>query len=184
MPSNALAEYTTALDAVDELIQAHASITGGTVGAPKARQGAAISRAGVVLLTAAPEAFVEDLCEESIDLLFATASAADRNNLKTWTVKQMANPSAAKIDQLFFPLGIPWITAGISWQKFAPPKAREWLTAMIKKRNAIAHGDRPNQAVTIQTVRKWQRHSRAFGPRLEQVLAAHIQVETGTAPPW
>lgn len=55
---------------------------------------------------------------------------------------------------------------------------------MIQKRNAIAHGDRAKQAVQIQTVRKWQSHSRAFGPRLELILAAHIQTQTGIAPPW
>jgi hypothetical protein len=184
MPSTALSEYTIALDGVEELIAAHKTLTGGTVGAPKARQGAATARAAVVLLTAALEGYVEDLCEEAIELLFAGAPSQDRSNLKQWTVGNMANPSAAKVDQLFFPLGLPWITAEIGWQKFAKPNARKWLKQMIDRRNAIAHGDRANHVVQIQTVRKWYGHSRAFGPKLEQLVAAHITAETGNPPNW
>jgi hypothetical protein len=85
----------------------------------------------------------------------------------------MANPSAAKIDQLFFPLGIPWITAGMSWRKFPAPKAREWLTEMIKKRNAIAHGDeksRPSRSAPFAsgnaTAARSARGSNRSSPRI------------------
>ena len=69
MPSKAREELATRLDDVDELISAHGFVTGGERGAPLIingrRQGRALVRAGIVLLCAAAEAYIEDIFDEA-----------------------------------------------------------------------------------------------------------------------
>src|SRR5438309_1179054 len=108
MPSHARGELETRLRDVDELISAHEALTGGTPGRPKERQGAAVTRAGVVLLAAATEAFVEDLFEEAARLVWPSAKKRQLDELFEKTTRRLNNANVANSQLLFFNLGLPW----------------------------------------------------------------------------
>lgn len=114
MPSQARIDLNARLADVDELVKAHGLVTGGRVGRPAQRQGAAVTRAGIVLLAAAMEAFVEDLYEEAAKLLWPNASAADRKALFNDTSRRLNNADVRKTELLFFNLGLPWVLGRIS----------------------------------------------------------------------
>jgi hypothetical protein len=140
MSSDALQELETRLRDVDELIGAHAALTGGQPGRPAQRQGAAITRAGVVLLSAATEAFVEDLFEEAARLVFNGMPAANIDKLFKNTSKRLNNADVHKTEMLYFDLGLLWAIRGISWRKFTNDTLRADLNKLIEARNGIAHG--------------------------------------------
>lgn len=112
MPSQASIELTVRLKDVDELVSAHGTVTGGGQGRPAERQGAAITRAGVVLLAAATEAFIEDLFEECAALVFTGMPQADLDRLFKNTSKRLNNADVHKCEMLFFNIGIPLGSSG------------------------------------------------------------------------
>jgi hypothetical protein len=182
MPSTSLTELQTRLADVNELILAHTVVTGGGPGKPAKRQGAAITRAGVVLLAAAMEAFVEDLFVESGELVFAAVPPADRQKLYEQTSKKLNNADSNKTNLLYFNLGCPWILATIKWKKFSNPTFIARLNKLVENRNQIAHGKRPN--VTLPQLRTWKKMLDGYAPRLEGAVAAHIEKMTGVKPAW
>lgn len=184
MPSQALDELRDALKDVDEIVAAHRALTGGTPGRPQKKQGAAITRGGVVLLAATVEAFVEDLFDEAVDKIFAGRPDAQRNDLKSKTSGNFANATTYKIDSLFFAVGVPWITERIRWQKFSNASFTTSLNGLIKSRNAIAHGDRPRPGIRLRQLRAWRTMVEKFAVRLEALVADEIEQATGTRPPW
>jgi hypothetical protein len=182
MPSTALTELKTRLADVDELILAHTFVTGGGAGRPARRQGAAITRAGVVLLAAAMEAFVEDLFVESGELIFVAVPPADRQKLYDQTSKKLNNADTLKTNILYFNLGCPWILGGIKWKKFSNNTFVSSLNKLVENRNQIAHGKRPN--VTLPQLRRWKTMLEGYAPRLESAVATHIEKMTGAKPAW
>jgi len=153
MPSHARPELDRRLADIDELIAAHSSLTGGGVGRPRARQGAAITRAGIVLLAAAMEAYVEDLFEEAVPLLWPKASTVDVKALFQDTSRRLNNADVRKTELLYFNLGMPWALSGIRWQKFSNPTFKSALNQLVETRNQIAHGRQPR--ARLQQLRRW-----------------------------
>lgn len=182
MPSNARAELERRLKDVDELIAAHAALTGGGRGRPAARQGAAISRAGIVLLSAATEAYVEDLFEEAAALIFAAMPAEDRERLYKNTSRKLNNADVHKTELLFFNIGMPWCFGGIAWKKFPNQTVRKEINKLIETRGGIAHG-RPIE-VRLQMLKRWKNMVEMLVPRLETKVADHVQTMTGQRPGW
>ena len=182
MPSLARSELQTRLADVDELIRAHTVVTGGGTGRPAKRQGAAITRAGVVPLAAAMEGYVEDLFEEAGNLVFAGVTTAQRTELYKQTSKRLNNADSGKTTLLYFNLGCPWILSGIHWQKFSNATFIKALDKLVETRNQIAHGKRPN--VTLPQLRRWKKMLDGYAQRLEAAVAAHVEKMTGVAPGW
>jgi hypothetical protein len=147
MPSRARIMSTLALKDVEELINAHVSVTGGGPGAPAGRQGAAISRAATVMVYAALEAFIEELFEEAADLVFHGWTDKQRTEFLDQTVKRFNNADVFKTNYLYFNIGIPWVYNGIRWQKFSNDEVLKVVNALVVKRNQIAHGKKTNHQV-------------------------------------
>ena len=97
MPSLAHTELHTRLNDVDELVRAHQQLTGGNRGRPADRAGAAVTRAGVVLLAAATESYVEDLFEEAAGLIFHGMSDEDFEKLYKNTSKRFNNATVHNV---------------------------------------------------------------------------------------
>ena len=182
MSSEALQELKTRLRDVDELIGAHKALTGGKPGRPAKRQGAAITRAGVVLLCAATEAFVEELFEEAARLVFNGMPDEDIERLFKSTSKRFNNADVHKTEMLYFNLGLPWAVREISWKKFTNDTLREELDKLIAARNKIAHGR--NNPVWLQTLRRWKNMVEMFAPRFEKKVGDHVMMMTGNRPAW
>jgi hypothetical protein len=135
-------ELDRRLQDFNELMQARDAICPSDAGRPAQRQGAAIIRSSVVMLSAAFEAYVEEIYETAVDIIFASTSDASRNTLKNDTSRKLHNASTFKVDRLFFNVGLPWImqTSSIRWRKFSNKSVQAELNKIIKTRNAIAHG--------------------------------------------
>jgi hypothetical protein len=136
------------------------------------------------MLAAAIEAFVEDLYDEAVDHVFALRSLAQRNELKARTSANFANATTFKIDALFFNVGMAWITERVRWQKFSNSTFVTSMNALIRLRNAIAHGDRPRPSIRLRQLRAWRRMAENFALRLERLVADQIEHTTGSRPNW
>jgi hypothetical protein len=183
MHSTALIELRAALKDVDELIAAHAALTGGKVGRPAGRQGAAITRAAVVLLVACLEAFITELFEEAVPQVWANRPPAQQQEVKDLT-GSFANPSVAKTTVLFFALGIEWALDGVRWQAYSNRKFVEDHHKLMKARHAIAHGDKPRQSIRLRQLKAWRGMVSGYAQRLEMVVAKRIEEVTGKPPVW
>jgi hypothetical protein len=75
-------------------------------------------RAGTVMIAAALEAYMEDIFEAGVDLVFAAATADERESFKKNTSERLNNASVFKVNLLDFNLGIPWV---IALEKFCRP---------------------------------------------------------------
>jgi RiboL-PSP-HEPN len=184
MSSNAREELDRALQDVKQVIDAHVALTGGGVGAPPKSLGAPVTRAGVVLLVAATEAFVEDLFKEAVDLIWPTHPNKVAFVEATVGIRAFANPSVHKTNMLFFNLGIPWVLDEIRWQKRTNKSFVDSLTLLIKRRNEIAHGAKPRASVQLRQLRAWRRLIELYAARLETLVADRVEAVTGTRPNW
>ena len=182
MSSQARLELNTRLKDVDELIAAHTAVTGGGRGRPAKRQGAAITRAGVVLLSAATEAFVEDLFEDAAAQIFAGMPPAELDKLFKNTSRRLNNADVHKTEMLYFNLGMPWALHGIKWKKFRNDTLLLELNRLIETRGSIAHGR--GGTVGLHTLRRWKNMVEMLAPRLEAKVADHVEIITGQRPAW
>lgn len=182
MASKAREELQRRLDDVDELIKAHGQLTGAQRGRPRDRKGAAVTRAGVVLLAAATEAYVEDLFEESAELIFRNMAGADLEKLFKNTSRRMNNADVHKIEMLYFNLGLAWVLGDIRWKKFSNCSFRKGLNNLVQARNKVAHGKNPN--IRLNMLKRWKNMIEMFSPKLEQKIKSHIRQLTGQYPNW
>jgi hypothetical protein len=182
VPSFAKKNLLRRLRDVDEIVTAHFVLTGGHRGRPALRQGAALTRAGVVLLAAAMEAFVEDLFEESARLLMPTRTADELNQLFENTSKRLNVADVHKTNLLYFNLGIQWVLERIRWQKFSNKSFQKTLNKLVETRNQIAHGSQPG--VRLQSLRKWRGFVLRYSQKLEEAMSARIRSVTGSPPAW
>ncbi len=183
MPSQARLDLELRLTDVDELIEAHGLITGGRVGRPIERKGAAVTRAGIVLLAAAMEAFVEDLYEETAPLVWPGAATAELKVLFDNTSRRLNNADVRKTELLFFNLGLPWALGDVRWQKFSNVTFKKSLNDLVEKRNQIAHGNKKGTARLAQ-LKRWKALVKNYSIRLEAIVADHVEDLTGTRPNW
>jgi len=164
-----------ALSDVEELILAHETLTGGGVGAPRERQGQAISRAAIVIIVANIEVFIEE-CFEAAALKFY--GATDRKDLAMLfrnTSERLNHPSLDKVDLLFFNVGIPHITSNIRWKAFSNKQFQTKYNHLLELRGRIAHGRKPS--VRLSVVRSGVDFARRFADRLEQTLKTKLTTE-------
>jgi len=152
-------------------------------GRPAQRQGQAIVHGGVVLLAAAFEAFVEELYEEAVDVVYAHADAGDIAQLKKKTSRRMNNADSCKVNHLFFNVGIAWIMKmrRIRWQKFSNRKVQKTLNKMVEARNKVAHGKNPGLRKSQAT--NWRSFVGRLADRLELTVADELE-RWGHARPW
>jgi len=182
MPSSSRSNLRKRLKDVDEIVFAHLIITGGQRGRPPLGRGAALTRAGIVLLTSIMEAFVEDIFEESAKLLLHGRTSRQTKELFEATSKRLNVADYYKTNLLFFNLGIPWTLEQVRWQKFSNKSFRKTLNKLVDYRNKIAHGSQP--PVRIASLRKWRGFVLKYSEKLEEILSTVIEEKTGTPPPW
>jgi hypothetical protein len=149
---------------------------------PLQRQGAAISRAGIVLLAAAFEAFVEDLFEEAADVVYQGYTDDERKAFLKQTAGRLNNADVFKTNYLYFNLGIPWVFRGIQWQKFANKTLVREINKMVVTRNQVAHGGQP--AIGLATMRYWKRMVENLAPRFETKVSAEVERVSDRATGW
>lgn len=181
MSSSSLQHLSQALGDVDSLIADHPIVTGGGKGAPKARQGAELTRGGTVLLASALEGFVEGLFDEAVDALYKSQSDSRRKEFKHERSGKMHGVSPYKIEMLFSHIGMPWVIDGISWRKFNNASVRDSLQKLTKARNKIAHGDAPKTA-QLNKLKSWRNVVERFAKKLDKKVADHVENETGKRP--
>ena len=135
------------------------------------------------MLAAALEAYVEDIFDAGVDLVFAAATEDERKSLKKNTSERLNNASVFKVNLLYFNLGIPWImqSTKLRWRNCTNASVRSTLDAIITARNQIAHGT--DAGVTKPTARRWRNFADQFLKKFDLILADHIEAKTG-ARPW
>jgi hypothetical protein len=141
MSSKAYGLLQQNLSDVEEIIKAHENLTGGGKGKPAGGQGAALTRAGVVLLSAAMESFVEELFKEAAGILYSKMSPEKQKTLFKQTAGRLNNADELKTNLLYFNLGCPWVLSKIRWPKFSNEAFIKSLKSLIESRGYIAHGD-------------------------------------------
>ena len=152
------------LSDVDELIVSHEQITGGGKGKPEKGKGAALTRAGIVLLAAAMEAFVEDLFKEAVPRRYPSMSEKQRKYLIEQTADKLNQANYDKTCFLYFNLGFPWVLEKVCWQKFSNNAFKKSLNQLVEKRNSIAHGNRPD--LPLQRLREWRKMVPQYADKL------------------
>ena len=164
------------------MINARDAICPSGAGRPAQRKGAAVMRGAVVLLSAAIEAYVEDIYDEAVDLVFASQPALDRRKLKDDTSARLNNASVFNVNRLYFNVGFPWIMQNgkLHWQKFNNQAVRDTLDAIVKARNNIAHGE--SYSVRKPTVLKWRNYAKRMATIFDDVVADGVESQTGNRP--
>jgi hypothetical protein len=145
------------LQYVDELLQARRALHGGGQGAPPivngARQGTALNRSCVLMISGLLQGYVEEVFfEVSAEKLgLSAAQIADYRKL----YDRFGNPSPQNIRMHFRRLGVPDVLAGLSWQRRTAPSVVNALEQLNNLRNQIAHGAAHlrlgNQAYSLRT---------------------------------
>lgn len=166
------------LTLVDELIEARKSLHGGNAGAPRnlndgQREGAALNRACVVMLSSALQAYVGDVFLACSEKAFGrTLVDAERKSYgATWN--RWGNPSDENIKALFLRLGIIDIFDGLSWQAQSTNALKKNLNTINQVRNRIAHGatirvNNEPYALRLSGIVRWRNIAEQFGNRFGQ----------------
>lgn len=180
MPSNARTALSTALADVDSQIDHARTFTRGRRGAPPSANGAVrpgrpFTRAGLVLLAAALEGYVESVVIEggaaflSEDQLKDVKTAAGRSH----------GANVHHIHQLFSQLGMPFVLDTITWRN--QTDVRGLVTRLAKARNQIAHGSAPKSAQLQQLV-TFRSQVAKLADRLDAAVADRVDEINGNRP--
>lgn len=182
MPSIPLTQLTQRLAEIDEIIAARDAICIPGAGKPANDRGAAVLRAGVVLLGALFEEYIEDLFDVAVDIAFASHPVPDRKKLKSNTSGRNNNANVHQVNTLFFNLGIPWIMSHkkCHWQKFTNASVQERLGKMAKARNEVAHGE--HRRVRKADLFAWRWFAENLAGCLDAIVADHLSTITGKRP--
>lgn len=183
MASEAREDLLLRLQDIDEIYEAHKSITGGGRGRPAERRGAALTRAGTVLLAAALEAFVKDLFEEAASYILRESSEEERKALFDQAKKNVSgNPSIHSINMFYFHLGIPWVCNDIHWRNCTNETFQHKINQLIDKRNNVAHGHSTH--LNLNMLIGWKNTVDRFSEYFETKIGEYILDNTGVRPPW
>ena len=133
MSSIAVQNLQKRLKDVAELISAHEALTGGNRGRPAEKQGAAITKAGIIMLTAVFEAFIEDVFERAAKDIFVAEldSAQKRKDFFRDTSQRLNSANVKNINFLYAQIGYPFILNDLSWKGFDNANLRTSLDAMV-----------------------------------------------------
>jgi len=134
------------------------------------------------LLSAAFEAYVEDVFDQAIDSLYAAQPEGDRKALKKETSGKLNNASSWKVNLLYATIGLPWIMSDptFHWQKFTNASVQKTLEDVITARNRIAH--RGLFSVRRDTAVKWRGFLEKLTERFDDRIKAYLLQRTGAAP--
>ncbi len=116
----------------------------------------ALNRAGVVLLTAHLEGYIEDLFEEAANLIASEVfytTYYDVNSFIAQATGPFHSPNPQNIKSLFARLGINDVLASVQWNPLTNKDVRQRLGDLVKLRNEIAHGEQPS-VTTVQLARE------------------------------
>ncbi|MDO9099762.1 MAG: HEPN domain-containing protein [Caldisericota bacterium] len=166
----------------DELMAARDAICSTGAGRPARRQGAAVIRGGVLLLSAAFEGYVEDVFDLAADLILAGYPHSVRKQFKKDTSGRLNNADVRKVNMLFFNIGIPWIMGHpkLHWRKFTNKSVQDTLNALIGARNSNAHG-KP-RSVRKTRARFWRNFIARLGDKLDEIVSDEVASVTGSRP--
>lgn len=180
MSSRARKELQRQLEDIGELTLAHEKLTGKKRG--RRWKGGAIVRAGVVLLSAATEAFVGDLFNEAVELIFNQLSNDQRKEFYRHTNKRFRAARPFDINMLYFNLGLPFVLNDIRWQKCSNKVLCQKLEKLVETRNKIAHGT--SVSVQLASLRSWKIMVEQLSLKLEEKVVKHIEETAGKRPSW
>ncbi len=178
-------QMALSLTALDEVINARMSLHGGGRGAPiklgdGSREGLALNKACVVLLSASLQSFVEDVFLTCSFKAFGRALLDDelKNYRATWS--RWGNPNPSNVTTLFRRLGVDEVLSGLSWQKQSTTQLKRTLDAINQVRNCIAHGsditiDKAEFPLHLAKIRRWRNTCEQFGARFEAHAEAKIR---------
>lgn len=173
------------LTALDEVINARVSLHGGGRGAPAklgdgTREGLALNKACIVLLSAALQSYVEDVFLECSFKAFGRTLVNDelKNYRATWS--RWGNPNPNNITTLFRRLGVDDVLEGLKWQKQSTLQLKNTLDAINQVRNCIAHGsdikvDKKDFPLHLARIRRWRNTCDQFGARFGDHAKAKIK---------
>ncbi len=157
------------LDDLENLVQLKTNGSKGpTAGINAAR------RAGVLLLNAHFEAYLEDVLQEALTALNAGLSAE--------TIRRdFTTPRVRNIDRLFKLLGIEKISWSPSWQHASNKSVRGAIDELQDARNAVAHGDKDAKA-TKAALTRFRVYVLGFSRAVDDIVAERVRVMSGTKP--
>ena len=107
----------------------------------------ALNRAGIVLLTAHFEGYIEDLFAESAEVIAASVfdtTHYDVDSFITQSTKAFRNPNPQNIRDLFTRLGLSDVLATVQWGAMSNKDVRDRLGNLVNLRHRIAHGEQPS----------------------------------------
>lgn len=208
--SQSLANFTTQLGLVDQLISIHGSLQAGR---GRRHEQDALHRAGVVLTVAAWQAYIEKIVAEALDII----DAEMRNPLAgspQWAVhtfqlrraailnavKKFNTPDDVKIRDLFqdsFGFS-PWI----NWEwrqgrrQWTQAETRRRTNTWVLVRHSIAHGfplpsdvdwlqgSNGQARLTLNLLQECRKHFVYLAERINHAFADHLMTAHGIARPW
>jgi len=173
MPSAALDSLSSRLVDIDQLFAAHAAVTG--TGPGKRGRVIALNRAGVLLLNAHFEGYLESVFAEALSSFDPALDAAQ-------LYRQFNNPWPADIDKLFSFFGMKGPAKKPSWRRTSNKMVRSALEAMVARRNQLAHGE-VGVKVRKQEVKRWRTYVERFCSHFDDLVRDQITALQG-APPW
>lgn len=201
MSSNALESFEESMDYVEQLIDIHSQVQ---TGKGRRHRKEAIHRAGVVLIVAAWQAYVEKLAKEALEQIdtklndptnpsWVKASFTFRKPSIRKSIGDLNTPNSQNVQRLFlwsfgFDPKPHWIyrVAGRNWnsQTFCD-RTDEWL----RIRHTIAHGnglpqnlvwlknDAGTPRLNLNLLRECERHFRKLAETTDFAMSQHLSNE-------
>ena len=205
MPSEAYQNLDSRLKDLEQLMQAHTALTqfrrariateqaGGNLakistvvdrlvtlpGRGRRAEVGALNRAGIVLLSAHLQGYIEDVYEEAARRLLRNA-VKSVEALVYEARGRFSNPHADVIERLFSSIGLPKILDNVSWQRASNQSIRRRLTGYVQIRNRIAHGSQ--EPVSKAKVGEFRKFVEVFAEKFDTKVHDEIERVMGTAP--
>ena len=202
MSSRSLEAFTNRLKDVEQLLNAHSALTqfhrarkksenndGGLnkiaevinalvvePGRGRPAEVEALNRAGVVLLSAHFQGYIDDLLFETAHIVLS-GKVRDIDGLVKLAKPQSANPHPDIIEKMFNSVGVYEVLDDISWQKAKNEVIKKRLSDYIQLRNKIAHGKQ--ESVSKQKVLQFKKFVEIFTKNLDEIVCQKIKLSTG-----
>jgi hypothetical protein len=145
----------------------------------------ALCKAVVIMLSAALEAYCEELCKNCKGYLKNHLVWLDKEdyNFIDRSIQNSHGANNDHITKLFSLVGISWITyKNVGWQNKTPEEVRKQLRLLAATRNKIAHG--ASVTVSEPKVRSQRDFVFRLAKRLESITGRHLASRTKTSAPW
>ena len=134
----------------------------------------ALIRASLVFLVAALEVYIEELYKFAVSRRFPDLDEESSKRFLERTVARFNVPSAAKTDELFTYIGIPFITRSIGWQRMSNQTFKKKLQNLIEERGRIAHGEKLD--VRLTSLRDYSSFVDKYVEVLEGKVRSHLGI--------